>query len=290
MSAPCLASITVFPIKSLDGHELLQAEVLPGAGLHYDRRWRLVDMEGRVVNAKRTPLIQAVRAAFDLEQRQVTLSSEQLTAETFPLQPGTRGPCGWLAEAVGMPVLLEERADGFPDDRDAPGPTLISTATLITVAGWFGLTTEEARRRFRSNLEISDTDAFFEDTLASPAVRLVPGSQGGGLQPFTAGKDAPPPPVDPYADLPPPQPQPFSLGPVRLVATGVCRRCVVPTRKSHSGEAEMGFRESFEARRRSTLRRDVDASSWNGFYRLGLNTRVLAAGRMQCGVALQPPR
>ncbi|MFM7034640.1 MAG: hypothetical protein ACKOYJ_05525, partial [Planctomycetia bacterium] len=88
--------------------------------------------------------------------------------------PGSEGPCEWLSEALGIKVLIEERLDGgFPDDREATGPTLIATESLEEVARWFGFDLAEARRRFRANLEIGGCDAFWEDTLASPA-RLVP--------------------------------------------------------------------------------------------------------------------
>ena len=58
---PTLDLITLYPVKSLDGVEVEEARVLPSGGLENDRRWRLVDMEGRVVNAKRTPLCHAIR-------------------------------------------------------------------------------------------------------------------------------------------------------------------------------------------------------------------------------------
>ena len=51
---PTLDRITVYPVKSLDGVEVAAAQLLPGAGLEHDRRWQFVDLEGRVVNAKRT--------------------------------------------------------------------------------------------------------------------------------------------------------------------------------------------------------------------------------------------
>ncbi|MEI6240658.1 MAG: MOSC N-terminal beta barrel domain-containing protein [Planctomycetia bacterium] len=171
---PTLDRITLYPVKSLDGVDVEEAHVLPSGSLEHDRRWRLIDMEGRVVNAKRTAAFHPIRAEFDLAEKLVTLSRwadpPTATAATFALVPGRDGPCGWLSEALGIGVLLEERPDGgFPDDRDAPGPTLVSTASLVEVARWFGFDLAESRRRFRANLEIGGCDAFWEDTLASPA-------------------------------------------------------------------------------------------------------------------------
>ena len=282
---PVLDRITIYPVKSLDGVEVATALVLPCGALENDRRWRLVDMERRVVNAKRMPLVQAVRATFLWSQegggQEIELAVDpaaiacaspplkarlrQLEPATFPLLPGPQGPCAWLSEALGLEVLLEERGDGgFPDDRDAPGATLIATATLEVVGRWFGLSLEESRRRFRANLEAGGCDAFWEDTLASPAGKPRPPVR----EEFAGGG----PLADPYADLPPPEPLGFTIGGAHLRATNVCRRCVVPTRDSRSGAVSEYFREAFEARRRASLREDVAASGWNTLYRLAINT------------------
>jgi uncharacterized protein len=289
---PTLDRITIYPVKSLDGIGVEACGVLSSGGLENDRRWRLVDMDGRVLNAKRSPLFHAIRAEYELDERLVTLwvdpaavkaaslpaadldrlrgmagnpggqrSGDHAVRDSFHLVPGQGGPCEWLSEVFGIGVLLQERADGgFPDDRDASGPTLVSTATLAEVARWFGFDLAESRQRFRVNLEIGGCDAFWEDTLASPA--------RPELQP-----DLPPDlPVDPYADLPPPEPQEFSLGESRFIATNVCRRCVVPTRDSRTGMVTEHFRDAFEARRSRGMRADVDAAAWGTLYRLGVNT------------------
>ena len=295
---PRLASITVYPVKSLDGLDLPESPLLSCGALANDRRWRLVDLEGRVVNAKRTPLVQRIRAEFDLAERLITLAREgsgpPASWETFPLSPGREGPCGWLSEALGMRVLLEERADGgFPDDRDAPGPTLISTASLAAVAGWFGLDLDEARRRFRMNLEIDECDPFWEDTLAVPA-----GQGGAGRAVSAEAAMAAGLPTDPYAALPPPVPRRCVIGGVSFEAVAVCRRCVVPSRSSRGGDPDRGrdadhrrdpapgFREAFEARRRVTLRRDVDIAAWSHLYRLGITTRAHGPAHLVVGAEL----
>ena len=283
MTSPTLDRITLYPVKSLDGVDVDEACVLPSGALEHDRRWRLVDIDGRVVNAKRSARFHAIRAEFALAERLVSLSIDPagiaaraipgveqvaaLSPQSFHLVPGPEGPCGWLAEALGVGVLLEERPDGgFPDDRDAPGPTLVSTASLAEVARWFGFDLAESRRRFRANLEIGGCDAFWEDTLASPA--------RPGLAPSLA--DLPGDiPADPYAVLPPPEPREFSIGEARFKATNVCKRCIVPTRDARTGSITAHFRDAFEARRGTGLRPDVDASTWGHIYRLGVNTKTL---------------
>jgi uncharacterized protein YcbX len=295
---PTLDRITIYPVKSLDGVDVDEARVLPCGALEHDRRWRLVDMDGRVLNAKRSPLFHAIRADFAIDERLVTLWVDpaaidaaalpaadlrrlrQLRRDSFHLVPGQGGPCEWLSEALGGGVLLQERAEGgFPDDRDAPGPTLVAGSTLAEVARWFGFDLAESRRRFRANLEIGGCDAFWEDTLASPA---RPEAEPSLL-------DLPEElPVDPYADLPPPEPREFLIGDARFMATNVCRRCVVPTRDSRTGAVTEHFRDAFEARRSRGLRADVDASGWGTLYRLGGNTRLVAgvAGLLATGRTL----
>jgi uncharacterized protein YcbX len=293
---PTLDRITIFPVKSLDGVDVVEAVVQPSGALANDRRWQLVDMEGRVLNAKRSPLLHAIRAAFDLAEPSgvalapgganlVTLEVDpaavaaraipgierlaSLGPGSFPLVPGPEGPCAWLSDAFGVGVLLIERPDGgFPDDREASGPTLISTGTLEEVARWFRLDDDECRRRFRANLEVGGCDAFWEDALASPS--------RPELQPslFDVPADLP---ADPYADLPPPEPREFSIGDARFKATNVCRRCVVPSRDSRTGAVTAQFRDVFEAWRGRRMPADVDASSWNHLYRLAINTRALHA-------------
>ena len=299
---PVLDRITIYPVKSLDGLDVAEARVTSAGGLEHDRRWQFVDMDGRVLNAKRSPLFHAIRAEFDLggvgglpaaAGHTIHLSVDptavaaraipgierlsSLGPASFPLVPGPDGPCGWLSEVFGVGVLLLERAEGgFPDDRDAAGPTLVSTATLEAVAGWFRIDLDECRRRFRANLEIGGCEAFWEDALASPA--------RPDLEP-RASELAPDLPADPYADLPPPEPRAFSIGGVTFRATNVCRRCVVPGRDSRTGAATAHFRDAFEARRGRGLREDVDAAAWSTLYRLAVNTRldapraVLAVGR-----------
>jgi uncharacterized protein YcbX len=275
---PSLDRITIYPVKSLDGMTVDEARLLPEGGLEHDRRWRLVDAEGRVVNAKREPLLLAIRARVGLDGPTIGLAPDQgavaaamlpgserlaeLAPESFPLVPGGTGPSGWLSAALGRAVLLVERRDGgFPDDRDATGPTVVAAATLREVARWFGFELDECRRRFRVNLEVGDCEAFWEDVIASPA------------EPDLATRG----PLVP-ADLPPPEPRALRIGGALLQAAHVCRRCPVPARNSRTGEMTPHFRDAFEARRRHGLRGDVDGTHWSDSYRLAINTVVRIPG------------
>ena len=301
---PYLSGITIYPVKSLDGLGLTEATVLPNGALMHDRRWRLVDDEGAVVNAKKNARFHAIRSSFQIEGiygsggfqdgvNKVTLSLDEcisgdvssLGQEVFPLVPGRDGPCEWLSEALATNVFLQERFEGgFPDDRDAPGPTVVSQESLNEVARWFDWTVEEARRRFRMNLELmreeTDSDlqsnqcnddnclekeAFWEDYLASPF-------HGGNLNQEKNCEKIPS-----WLDSPPPQSLRFSIGSVHFHGTSVCQRCNVPSRHSCTGDTTAYFRDAFEARRRQAVARGVDPSTWRNFFMLGVNTSTVGS-------------
>ena len=147
----------------------------------------------------------------------------------------------WLSRYFDQPVeWVEDTAAGFPDDTDSPGPTLISTATLATVAGWFeGLSTAAARGRFRANLEIDGVEAFWEDRLVAGAGRSVR----------------------------------FRVGEAELWGTNPCQRCVVPSRDPCSGETTREFARLFSQHRRQLLPAWAPADRFDHFYRLAVNTR-----------------
>jgi uncharacterized protein YcbX len=152
----------------------------------------------------------------------------------------------WVSAWLEQPVMLTQNFDGgFPDDMLAPGPTLISTATLEVVASWYpDVTVEEARRRFRANLEISGVPAFWEDRLFSGPGEAVP----------------------------------FHIGEIIFHGVNPCQRCIVPTRDSFSAEASSEFSQIFRANREATLPSWADRSRFNHFYRLAVNTCVPLAG------------
>jgi uncharacterized protein YcbX len=238
-AVPTLSRITIFPIKSLDGCALTQARVLAGGALEHDRRWAIVDAQGRVVNGKRTASVHPIRARFDEQVTEVALSGRQGPA-TFRLPDEAQEIAAWLSAELGLKCrLIENPNGGFPDDGNAPGPTLISEASLAAAASWFdGLNVAEMRRRIRANLEIDAPAPFWEDRLADD-----------GLS----------------------SPR-FALGSVEYCGRTICERCVVPTRDSQTGDGCAGFQREFADRRRESLPAWSPAEQFNHYYRLAINT------------------
>ena len=240
-----LARIMIYPIKSFDGAAVEMVRVLDSGALENDRRFAFVDRAGRFFNAKRTPKIQIPRARFDLAAQTVEMTVNAET-NTFEFNAGVETLESWGSQYFAENLQLREnRTSGFPDDTEAPGPTIISTATLQEVARWFPeLTIDEVRRRFRANLEIDGVEPFWEDHLYSEAGTLVE----------------------------------FQIGSIRFFGTNPCQRCVVPTRNSTTGERDAEFMSIFERNRRESLPNWASRSRFDHFYRLAVNTRLAGGG------------
>jgi uncharacterized protein YcbX len=127
---------------------------------------------------------------------------------------------------------------GFPDDTTSPGPTIISTATLASIASWYpDLDVAEIRRRLRTNIELDGVQAFEEDQLFA--------------------QDS------------------FQLGQVKILGINPCQRCVVPTRDSFTGLPNKQFQKVFSHQRSITLPVWTKLSLFNHFYQVAVNTKIL---------------
>jgi uncharacterized protein len=247
---PTLAQITIYPVKSLDGVSVDRVEISAGGALAFDRRWAIVDERGKVVNGKRTAKIQTLRSQFDLDRGLISLrANADLHERTFSLTEDSIELTSWLSQFFEFPVsMIENAVNGFPDDLDAYGPTIVSTATLAAICDWFpDLDLTEVRHRFRTNLELSGVPAFWEDRLFA-----APGAA-----------------VD------------FQLGAVRFQGINPCQRCAVITRDSRLGIATPNFQKIFTQQRQHDLPDWVNTERFNHCYRLAVNTQIplLEAGK-----------
>jgi uncharacterized protein YcbX len=246
--SPRLARIRIHPIKSLDPIEVRETRIGPNGGLQHDRAWALFSLDGRWVNAKRTAAMHLIRAAYAPDLSRVTLSvpgdrRNMFVAELdFPAD--TERAAQWFSAYFEQQIMVRNSADGFPDDALASGPTIISTASVETVANWFSLTADEVRLRFRANLEFEGAPAFWEDQLFTE-------DQNGTVR--------------------------FRVGEVRFEGSNPCARCPVPARDAHTGADLVGFQKRFSELRRAQLPAWSPAERFDHFYRLATNTRVPSA-------------
>lgn len=252
-----LSKILIFPIKSLDPVSLNEIEISSGGTLKGDREFAIVDRHGKYINAKLYPQIHLIRANYHLSDRQIHLQihhqkdhqkdhqkQEQNEVFTFHLDRERELLANWLSEFFGQPVELRQNiANGFPDDLEAWGPTVVSEASLKTVQSWYeepNIDLEQIRRRFRTNLEISGTAPFGEDRLFTKSGETVP----------------------------------FRIGSIQFLGINPCQRCPVPTRDADTGEIYPKFQKIFSSQRAATLPDNVERSRFNHFYRFTLNTRI----------------
>jgi MOSC domain-containing protein len=254
--APILSRIRLYPIKSLGPVEVQQARIGHNGGLEHDRVWALYASDGRWINGKRTSAVHFVQANFAADLDSVGLSvpsSNRAPAPaTFAFPSDTRGAAEWLSSFFGEPVTVRYSEEGFPDDDLAPGPTLVSTASLETVGAWFPqISLESARLRFRANLEIGGTLPFDEDQL------------------FAAEKTAI---------------SKFRIGDVEFEGSNPCARCAVPPRDPLTAESIPDFQKRFAELRQAYLPRWSPASRFDHFYRFAVNTRVphSEVGKLLC--------
>ena len=258
IATPRLANIRLHPIKALDPVYVQEARIGPSGGLEMDRVWALYSADGRWVNGKRTAAMHLIRAAYAPDISAVTLTVpgdlRDIPPMTFAFPGDTDGAAEWFSMYFEQAIQVRYTREGFPDDGLAAGPTIVSTASLEAVCEWFpGMTLEEARRRFRTTLEI-DGDrsavglgaaeklpAFWEDQLFSDSDSTVVR---------------------------------FRIGDVAFEGSNPCARCPVPARESQTGAADNGFQKRFIELRSAQLPAWSPAGRFDHFYRLATNTRV----------------
>jgi hypothetical protein len=243
---PTLSRIAVHPIKALDPVEPASVSITAVGGLAGDRIHAIVDGDGNYLNGKRTDAVNRLRADVDLDANRVTLGPRGEEAREFHLDDDRDAIEAWLSDYFGLAVSLEAGLGGeltdsaVYGDGTRTGPTLISEATLRTVASWYdGVDPAEMRLRMRPNLVVEGVPAFWEDRLVA----------GRGRR--------------------------FTVGDVTLEGIKPVPRCVVPTRDPHTGEETPGFRETFVQRREATLPDWVDRSDFpDGLFSLMVIARV----------------
>lgn len=243
ITSPYLKHIFIYPIKSLDGISLNQATLLESGAIKHDREFALIDKQGKFINGKRHAKIHLLRSNFEADLKLVSLSIQGTDKQVmFHLDHGRIALEAWLSDYFKCAVKLEQNTiTGFPDDLQANGPTIISTATIETLTSWFpNITVDEMRRRLRANLEIDGVPSFWEDQLFAES--------GESIQ--------------------------FKIGDIVIEGVNPCQRCIVPTRDSVTGKETPNFQKIFVSKRRESLPHWTTPSRFNHYYRVSVNTNI----------------
>lgn len=239
-----LERLRIYPVKGLDGIDLDVVDVRSGGTLDGDREFALLDADGDPINGKRTATVHDLDTAYDPESGELAVETRAGEVERFTLPDDRDRAASWLGDFFDRDLSVARNGERGFVDRPGMGPSVLSTATLSTVASWFdGLTIDGVRRRLRANIEVSGVPAFWED-------RFV-------------GSDA----TD------------FEVDGVRFEGVTPCGRCVVPSRDPDTGEALSRFRERFVEKRAETFPAFADADAFDHHYSVMILTRVPEASR-----------
>ncbi len=234
-----VSRILIFPIKSLDPFETEIVQISEYGGLKYDRLVAFFDKEGRILTRKREMKLYKIRSYYDMGRFTAKLKYGDMKAEIELDDLET------LSEFMSDCLEYKVRAKKgyFPDSTDTPGPTLIGTETLKEIASWYDFSLEETRLRFRTNIEISTREPFWEDRLCSKE----------GVS--------------------------FKICDVLIKGVNISKRCNVPPSDPFTGEKTKNFEKIFTERRKGKLKSFSRKECFKGFYRLALNTIIPSSER-----------
>ena len=170
-----VAEIWRYPVKSMGGERLTQAEV--GAlGIRGDRQWGVLDpATGLILTARREPrlLYASAHPSSDNGRPVITLDDGRVLDADHDLSAWLGRPVQ-LVPAAGRTGRYESSLDRYLDDAEwvtwegpsgafhDSGRTQVSLASLDGMRGW-------DRRRFRFNLVLADGD---ERSLLDGLVRV----------------------------------------------------------------------------------------------------------------------
>ncbi|HID65974.1 MAG TPA: MOSC domain-containing protein [Aquificaceae bacterium] len=237
MQKPYISRIFIYPIKSLDPMEVESVKIIKKGSLEHDREFAFFDEGGKIVNAKKEKKFHLIRSFVDFENEifKFKYKNEMWQFSFSEINKVNE----FFSEIFGYKVFLKRNKEGgFPDDRKAHGPTIVSNTTLRTVANWFDISEDEVRKRFRANIEIEHVPSFWEDSLV--------------------GKT-------------------FKIGGVVVEGVNVSKRCPVPARNPETGEFTKNFSKKFiEFRKKSLPEFSPREVFKDTFYRLCLNTNIPA--------------
>ena len=188
-----ISHLYIYPIKSLAGFSVQQSMV-ERRGLQYDRRWMIVDENGRFLTQREFPAMALLKTGIENEKLTVIAGTDQLQMPLTLLEGksvevevwGSRCSAfeaaetinNWFSRQLGvtcravyMPNSVERKLDpayALSDDNissfaDAYPILLIGQASLDDLNG--RLTERIPMDRFRPNIVFSGAKAFAEDEM-----------------------------------------------------------------------------------------------------------------------------
>ena len=187
-----VTGINIYPVKSTRPIALSESEVLP-RGLPWDRRWMLVDRDGRFITARQYPVLAVIETALTADTLDISvagreglrISLAEPAAQSVPVTvwkdrceavPVDPAADAWFSDYLGIACRLVRMTDqlvrrvnpdyGEPADQvsfaDGFPLLLISEASLHDLNR--RLRTPVPMQRFRPNLVVDGERAYDEDS------------------------------------------------------------------------------------------------------------------------------
>lgn len=252
-----VARISIAPVKAL--HVVNPDEVEIGfSGVAGDRRFWLVDADGRLVNDKRCPQLLRVRAEWDEATRRLELGFPDGRRVEGIVEPGdlvepmlydqphpsrTVAP-PWqdaLSEYAGRPLTLLWSESGAVDRGVGGGAvTLVSRGSLERLREEAGVADPVDGRRFRMLFEIDGVEPHEEDDWIGRRV---------------------------------------AIGDAVVAPVGDVGRCAVTTKNPDTGETDLDTLKVLAAYRRDGRTEPLP---------FGVHAAVVQSGRVRVGDAVRP--
>jgi uncharacterized protein YcbX len=237
---PAVGRITIYPVKSLDGISLQEARIGNGGCLEHDREYAILDSHGNFVIGKTNALVHSLRSKIDFDKELISFRHKSTTNwQHFHLQDEKQEIDQYLSDFFRIKVSLLKNSEGrFMDIPDIAGLTVLSAASLETVATWFNdMDMEETRKRFRATIEIINVPPFWEDKLFF--------EEGTAIE--------------------------FMIGDATILGISPRARCVVPTRHPETADVIHGFPKTFAKHRTANLPDWSTLENYGHFYYLTVN-------------------
>lgn len=188
-----LSEIWIYPVKSLSGIRLTEAQV-EEKGLQYDRRWMITDQNGRFLTQREHSIMAMLKVAVFENGLSISSRLEEEKSILVPFEPVTKNPVSvviwddeveavtmsdeadqWLSEQLNLQVklvMMPESTQRKADPRYAKNEENVSFADgfpylLISQASLDHLNErlEEpiVMQRFRPNFVVTGTSPHAED-------------------------------------------------------------------------------------------------------------------------------
>jgi len=238
--APYIKRLRIYPVKSLDPIEKEEVEI-GIRSLKNDRAYAMLAEDGRFINGKRTGLVNTLKADYDLENNSITLGRRSEESRTrFELRENNAQLNAYLSDYFNMKVFLLHRTKGeLMDIPGASSVTIISDASLISLQKDLQQKSlEDLRLRFRTNIELSGVEAYWEEQLFH--------SPGIGMR--------------------------FRAGDVEMIGVSPRARCNVPPRDPLTGKTDKSFVKKMISSRDKNLPAKSKIPQYGSTYHLTVNT------------------